>query len=108
MLEYYETGAGEKPFVKWLEKHNKNTQAIIVRYLCRLKKGARTNKIKALKGASGLWELKIPYKHSSGLRVYFVKVEEKFVLLLLGGNKKSQTSDIKKAALYWRDYAKKK
>ena len=46
--------------------------------------------------------------YGPGLRVYFAEDGEKVILLLLGGDKKSQNSDIKKAKEYWRDYAQKK
>jgi len=42
------------------------------------------------------------------LRVYFAEDGEKIILLLLGGDKKSQSSDIQKAKEYWRNYVQKK
>ena len=82
-IEYYVTSSGEKPFIKWLEKLDRKTRIIVTNYVDRLADGP-------------------------GLRVYFAEDGEKIILLLIGGDKKSQNSDIKKAKEYWRDYAQKK
>ena len=50
----------------------------------------------------GVFEIKIP--HGPGLRVYFAEIENVIMLLLLGGDKSTQTRDIKKAKEYWRQY----
>ena len=49
----------------------------------------------------GVWELRIV--HGPGYRVYFGKKDDCVVLLLLGGDKKSQLNDIEKAKQYWLD-----
>lgn len=38
-----------------------------------------------------------------GYRVYFGE-DEASIILLIGGDKSSQASDIKRAKEYWRDY----
>lgn len=53
---------------------------------------------------SGVLELKIDYGH--GYRVYFGQVGTKLVILLYGGDKSSQSEDIRKAIEYWEDYKK--
>jgi len=40
----------------------------------------------------------------SGYRIYFGLDGESVVLLLIGGDKDSQHSDIKNAQKYWSDY----
>jgi putative addiction module killer protein len=52
----------------------------------------------------GVSELKIDY--GPGYRVYFGQVGTKLVILLCGGDKSSQSVDIKKAIVYWEDYKK--
>lgn len=50
----------------------------------------------------GVQELRIPV--GPGIRVYFGRQSEAIVVLLCGGDKHSQRSDIRRAQLYWKDY----
>ena len=50
----------------------------------------------------GVYELRIP--EGQGYRVYYGKEGDTIVILLCGGSKSSQTSDIKQAKAYWEDY----
>ena len=52
----------------------------------------------------GVSELKIDY--GPGYRVYFGQIGTKLVILLCGGDKSSQSEDIKKAIEFWEDYKK--
>ncbi len=54
---------------------------------------------KLLKGTEGVWELRVDY--GSGYRIYFGISDKTIVLLLLGGDKKSQKRDIEKSKQYW-------
>lgn len=47
-------------------------------------------------------ELKIDY--GPGFRVYFGQYGATLVILLCGGDKGTQTRDIKQAHAYWNDY----
>ena len=42
----------------------------------------------------------------AGLRVYYGREGKDIILLLVGGNKRGQQRDIKKAKKYWSDYQK--
>jgi len=53
---------------------------------------------------SGVSELRIDY--GPGYRVYFAIAETKLIILLCGGDKGSQSGDIRKAIAYWEDYKK--
>lgn len=55
---------------------------------------------------SGVWELRIDV--GKGYRVYYSRVGKEIILLLCGGDKKTQNKDIKKAILYLEDYKKRK
>ncbi len=46
-------------------------------------------------------ELKVDF--GPGYRVYFGQDGERIVVLLIGGDKKSQAADIKRAHEYWDD-----
>lgn len=103
-IEYYVTESGESPFLKWLKKLDKRTRIIVTKYVDRLSLSGTAKNLKPLK--DGVYKIKIFY--GPGLRVYFAEDGKKLVILLLGGDKSSQESDIKKAKEYWRNYGKKK
>lgn len=50
----------------------------------------------------GVMELKIDF--GPGYRLYYAKVGDKIILLLCGGDKSSQSADIKTAGEYLSDY----
>lgn len=41
-----------------------------------------------------------------GYRVYFAEEGSEIIILLIGGDKKTQSRDIEKAKKYWRSYGK--
>jgi putative addiction module killer protein len=53
---------------------------------------------------AGVWEARLDF--GPGYRVYFGKSGREVVLLLTGGDKKSQTRDIKRAREAWAQYMK--
>ncbi len=50
----------------------------------------------------GVWELRIDV--GAGYRVYYAIAGKKIVLLLCGGDKRTQTTDINRACEYWQDW----
>lgn len=50
----------------------------------------------------GVWELRIDV--GQGYRVYYAIDGHRLVLLLCGGDKSSQSSDIEHAVEYWQDW----
>lgn len=94
----YSTSTGKEPFSEWEDDLDAKTQAIVKNRLDRLKLG-NFGDVKPIKGATGIWELRIDY--GPGYRIYFGKKESTVVLLLIGGEKKSQDRDIAKAKKYW-------
>ena len=65
-------------------------------------RGGSKKSIKALK--DGIFEIKITY--GPGFRVYFAKDGDELIILLIGGDKKTQIRDIDKAKKLWRSYGK--
>ncbi|MHA8102999.1 type II toxin-antitoxin system RelE/ParE family toxin [Aquirufa nivalisilvae] len=52
----------------------------------------------------GIQELKINY--SKGYRVYFKEIDQKIIILLMGGDKSTQQQDIEKAKEIWKKLKK--
>jgi putative addiction module killer protein len=50
----------------------------------------------------GVWELRIDV--GQGYRVYYATAGNQLILLLCGGNKRMQDSDVNRACEYWLDW----
>ncbi len=50
----------------------------------------------------GVWELRIDV--GAGYRVYYAVAGQQIVLLLCGGDKRTQDADIDRACAYWQDW----
>jgi putative addiction module killer protein len=99
-IEKYKTFIGEVPFNVWFDELDLITQNKIAAYIDRVAAGGAQKNIKAL--GEGIFEIKIDY--GPGYRVYFGQSGKVIVLLLLGGNKKTQDKDIRRAKTFWREY----
>lgn len=91
---------GREPFRDWIMSLEKVFRSRIDRKLSLLQLGLRGKNIKAL--GDGVFELKI--RLGGGLRIYFGEKNNTIVILIFGGNKSSQSRDIKRAKDYWRMY----
>jgi putative addiction module killer protein len=91
---------GKEPFTEWLEslKERKTVERIRVR-LRRLESGLYGDCQSVGEGVS---ELRLFF--GAGYRIYFGEDEGNIVILLCGGDKSSQSQDIKVAKIYWKDY----
>jgi putative addiction module killer protein len=99
-IRHYITASGKSVFESWLTSLNdEKAQARIAARIARLAAG-NFGDCKAL--AEGVWELRID--HGSGYRVYYTILDRSHVLLLCGGDKRTQARDIKQAVAYWKDY----
>ena len=84
-------------YTNWFNSlKDKNAKVSIGKRIDRMKDG-NFGDYKPLKGVSNIFELRIDY--GSGYRVYFKKRGKVIIILLCGGVKKSQTSDIEKAKM---------
>lgn len=92
-----------EPFNDWVNslKDHKAKAAIFTR-LKRLKAGNFGD----FKAFDGVYELRID--HGPGYRVYCARVGKQVILLLGGGDKKSQDNDIKKCISYLNDFNRRK
>ena len=94
--------SGKEPFEDWAKDLPDQIRALIDKYIDRISIGGGKKNVKALR--DGVFEIKIDY--GPGWRVYFGE-DGQNLILLLGGNKKTQIRDIEKAKEYWRFYAQK-
>lgn len=97
VLEYI-TKNGEAPLSGWLRDLDVAVWARIRTRIDRLERG-NFGDAKALGG--GIFELRLDF--GPGYRVYYGRQGTKVVILLCGGDKGSQPSDIAKAKQYWAD-----
>jgi putative addiction module killer protein len=96
-LEYFLEDDGRAPFTEWLSHlRDRNAHARISARLNRVKLG-NFGDVKAL--GEGVNELRIDY--GPGYRLYYAMNGKTVVLLLIGGDKSTQTNDIKVAKAYW-------
>lgn len=102
VVETYVDPNGRCPYEEWLRSlRDKKTRAIIRTRITRLRLG-NLGDYSAVGG--GVLELRIDY--GPGYRVYCGEIAKKLVVLLCGGDKSSQSNDIKRAIEYWEDYKK--
>ena len=99
-IRRYLTEGGRDVFGEWMAGlKDAKTRAKIVARIDRLAVG-NFGDCKALGG--GLLELKIDW--GPGYRVYYALIGKEWVLLLAGGDKRRQSSDIDRARKYLADY----
>ncbi|SCC92443.1 Addiction module killer protein [Thiomonas sp. X19] len=98
---HYQTPEGADPFDRWLRGlADRQAQA---RVLARTNRLILTGNLGDFKGVGeGVLELRIDY--GPGYRVYCGRSGAELVLLLVGGDKRTQKADIRTAQAYWRDW----
>lgn len=99
-IRQYQTADGRTPFTDWLDRLRDGlAQARIAARVERMQAGNRGD-WKPVGG--GVFELRID--HGPGYRVYCGQDGATLVLLLCGGDKRTQQRDIEVAHGYWQDY----
>lgn len=102
IVEYIDA-FGRSPFATWFDGLEPLIAAKVTIALTRLAHGNVSN----VKGVgSGVLEYRIDF--GPGYRLYFGRDGEEMVLMLCGGTKKRQQSDIAKAIAFWSDYKARK
>ena len=99
-LYYYQTAAGERPFVDWLA--GLTDMQARARIEARLARVAAGNLGDVESVGDGVMELRVDW--GPGYRVYFSRLGQVIVLLLCGGDKRTQQKDIDLAKAYFKDY----
>ncbi len=98
-VEIFRTESDVCPYLEWLHSLDWKTQERILVRVARMKHG-QFGDCKAI--SRGLYELRLFF--GPGYRVYFGEHRGRMILLLAGGDKSTQSKDIKKAKDYWKIY----
>jgi putative addiction module killer protein len=97
--EYTDT-TGKSPYATWLDNlRDVRARARIILQVDKMELGLFGD-VEPI--GDGLSELRVHY--GPGYRVYFGKERTRLYLLLCGGDKSTQSKDIKKAKEYWKDH----
>ena len=91
---------GNEPFTDWLRKiRDPASRRRILKRILRLEQGyyGDTKPV-----GKGVFELR--FFIGPGYWIYFAEDGEKIIVLLCGGDKKSQSRDIRKAQQYYQEY----
>ena len=98
---FLELENGKCPFLDWEAKLDSLTRAAIRVRLNRIRSG-NLGDCKAVQGLRGIHELRIHI--GPGYRIYFGKAKERLIILLCGGDKRSQKRDLDRCREYWNLY----
>ena len=97
---HYLTAEGRDLFQDWLDGLRDMRARIAI--LRRVDRVARGNFGDHRFCREGVWELRIDV--GAGYRVYYAQAGQTVVLLLCGGDKRTQDADIARAVACWQDY----
>ena len=96
----FRTKDGRVPFEEWLDDlDDKRAEARVLARLVRVRQG---NLGDSRAVGEGVCELRVDY--GPGYRVYFGQKGLTLVVLLCGGDKRTQDRDIRLAKQYWREF----
>lgn len=95
----YLTVGGASPYREWIEGLDTAVRARVQARVLRFELG-NLGDHKSVGG--GVWEARLVF--GPGYRIYFGIHRKMVILLLLGGAKGSQASDIREARKHWADF----
>ncbi|MGH7993008.1 MAG: type II toxin-antitoxin system RelE/ParE family toxin [Limisphaerales bacterium] len=96
----YRTRDGQVPFEEWLD--DLNDKRAVARVLARLARVRQGNPGDCKPVGEGVSELRVDY--GPGYRVYFGQQGRTLVVLLCGGDKRTQDRDIRRAKQFWVEF----
>lgn len=103
-LEEYLSADGETPFADWLAQLRDG--------MARVRIAKRLTKLRA--GLLGDWKtvsggvIELREDHGPGYRIYCARHGTTLIVLLAGGDKRTQQEDIERAQGYWQDWKRRK
>ncbi|MFP5277560.1 MAG: type II toxin-antitoxin system RelE/ParE family toxin [Acidobacteriota bacterium] len=99
-IRHYLTPEGKDVVAEWQTRlHDARAKIAIDRRINRLELGNFGDHRFC---RDGVWELRIDV--GPGYRVYYALAGSQIVLLLAGGDKRTQKADIDRACAYWQDW----
>ncbi|TWU29911.1 type II toxin-antitoxin system RelE/ParE family toxin [Bythopirellula polymerisocia] len=99
-VRVFETTDGKRPFESWLRKlRDPRARQKVRTRIARIRLG-NFGDFKSV--GNGVCEVLIDY--GPGYRLYYGRDGDEVVVLLLGGDKRKQDSEIETAKHYWADY----
>jgi putative addiction module killer protein len=99
-IQTYRTDDDVEPYVAWLGAlPDRQAKARIVVRVNRMA-GGNLGDVKPV--GDGVWEARIDY--GPGYRLYYAQAGRRLILLLIGGDKRTEQSDIAKAHGYWKNW----
>jgi putative addiction module killer protein len=103
-IQDYLSPEGDDPYATWLASlADRQARA---RILVRIGRMASGNLGDVRPVGDGVWEARFDW--GPGYRVYYAQAGKRLILLLIGGDKRKQQSDIKVAHAYWDDWQRKR
>lgn len=99
-IEHYLTHDHRDLYVDWLQRlRDDKAKVAVVRRVLRMEQGNFGDHRFC---RAGVWELRIDV--GAGYRVYYALSGQHVLLLLCGGDKRTQDADIDRAVELWRDW----
>ena len=99
LVRYQQTN-GDEPLTEWLKGIRDKMAQARIRIRLRQVEAGNFGDCEAV--GEGVSELRVHV--GAGYRVYFGRHGQTVVVLLCGGDKRTQTNDIKRAKLFWVDW----
>ena len=99
-VRHYLTHAGVDPLSVWLQQVRDPVAKIqMVKRINRMEQGNFGDNAFC---SDGVWEMRIDI--GAGYRIYYAWAGSQIMLLLCGGDKRTQDADIRIAKRYWKDW----
>jgi putative addiction module killer protein len=99
----YETRGGRCPFADWFNRLDAQAALKVRTAIARMEAG---NPADSKSIGDGVWERRIDW--GPGYRLYFGHDGRQLIVLLTGGTKQRQQTDITRARELWADYRERK
>lgn len=99
-VRHYVTGEGNDTFIEWLKR--------VRDPVAKLQVAKRVNRMELGNFGDhkfcrdGVWEIRVDV--GAGYRVYYAQAGKTILVLLCGGDKRTQGADIDRAVKYWQDW----
>lgn len=100
--ERYKDTNDKVPYTDWIKKLRKKSTQDASRIDARVARAQAGNFGDHKFERDGVWALRMDF--GPGYRVYYSLEDEKLILLLIGGDKSTQDTDIDNAVAYLADY----